>query len=283
VVRKGEILLNLPLVSVVMPNHNGADFLEEAIESVLNQTYRCLELIVVDDGSDDSSLAILQKYGASLKFISASNNGAAHARNIGISSANGELIAFIDSDDVWAKDKIDKQINLLLEEDLSLVYCSGEEFGESVLEKRTHQARYSGFCYLDFVQNPTTAIIVLGCSTAIIKREVLAKSGLFDVNFKGPAEDWDFFRRVCKIAKVGFVDEKLVKYRIHHRNVSRSSADSYFDGNKMAVSKMLIEDKSINKIKVWRKFYLIFIKHSIKTFNIRLFRRVTFSIIRNSF
>jgi len=278
--RKGEILLNLPLVSVVMPNHNGADFLEEAIQSVLNQTYRNLELIVVDDGSDDASLAILQKYGTSLKYISVSNSGAAHARNIGISSANGELIAFIDSDDVWAKDKVYKQVNLLLEEKLTLVYCSGVEFGELISKKNIHKAKYSGFCYLDFVENPTIAIIVLGCSTAIIRREVLMKSGLFDENFKGPAEDWDFFRRVCKFANVGFVDEKLVKYRIHNRNVSRSSAYSYFDGNKMAVSKMLLEDKSINKINVWRKFYFVFIKYSIKTLNIRLICRVILSVFR---
>jgi hypothetical protein len=123
-------------------------------------------------------------------------------------------------------------------------------------------------------------MITLGCSTAVIRREVIEKSGLFDENFKGPAEDWDFFRRVCKFANVGFVDEDLVRYRIHDRNVSRSSALNYFDGNKMAIKKMLSEDSSIHRANVWTRFYLVFMKESIKTRNIGLLRRTIGSLFR---
>ena len=170
----------------------------------------------------------------------------------------------------------------MMNDNLDLVYCSGTEFGLSVKLPKLHQAEFSGDCYRYFSELPTVAMITLGCSTAVINREVLTKSGLFDENFKGPAEDWDFFRRVCKFAKVGFVDEDLVRYRIHDRNVSRSSAFSYFVGNKMAIKKMLSEDSSIQRAKVWARFYSVFMKESIKTRNFGLLRRTIASIFRFS-
>lgn len=271
-----------PLVSVVMPNFNGASFIRESIESVLSQTYGNLELIVVDDGSADNSLEILQNYHKRITLISITNNGASAARNEGIKEANGIYLAFIDSDDIWDSSKIEKQMFKLLDDNLDLVYCSGTEFGPSVKQPKLHQAKFSGDCYRYFSEFPTVAVVTLGCSTAVIRRELIEKSGFFDENFKGPAEDWDFFRRVCKFANVGFVDEDLVHYRIHDRNVSRSSAISYFDGNKMAIKKMLSEDNSIQRANVWIKFYMVFMKESVKTRNIGLFRRTIASFFRFS-
>ena len=108
---------------------------------------------------------------------------------------------------------------------------------------------------------------------------MLDKSGLFDENFKGPAEDWDFFRRICRNAKVGFLAEELVKYRIHDKNVSQASADEYFAGNKMAVEKMITEDQSINSRLVWSKLHLVFIKSSIKSRNFVLLMKVLNSCV----
>lgn len=269
-----------PLVSIILPSYNNGQYLSETLESALNQTYTNTEVIVINDGSTDNTDRILEDYKGKVKVFNSINMGAAHARNVGINAANGSVIAFLDSDDIWDYSKIEKQMFKLLDNNLDLVYCSGTEFGPSVKQPKLHQAKFSGDCYRYFSDFPTVAMITLGCSTAVIRREVIEKSGLFDEKFKGPAEDWDFFRRVCKFANVGFVDEDLVRYRIHDRNVSRTSAFSYFDGNKMAIKKMLSEDNSIQKANVWIKFYSVFMKESIKTRNIGLLLRAITSIFR---
>ena len=279
---KAQIDIDSILVSVIIPTYNSDRFIEDSIISVFEQTFKNLELIVVDDGSTDESSYIFEKFSGRIKIITTANLGTAHARNIGIKESQGDLIAFLDSDDIWDFSKIEKQIFKMMNDNLDLVYCSGTEFGPSVKQPKLHQARFSGDCYKHFSEFPTVAMITLGCSTAVIRREVIAKSGLFDENFKGPAEDWDFFRRVCKFANVGFVDEDLVRYRIHDRNVSRSNALSYFNGNKMAIEKMLTEDNSIPRANVWIKFYLVFMKESIKSRNIGLLRRTIASFFRFS-
>ena len=271
--------MNETLVSIIIPVFNSGAHLEETIQSVLKQTYRNLEIVAVNDGSIDNSLEILKTHHENIKIINSVNMGAAHARNLGIKASSGEILAFMDSDDLWEPTKIEKQVLKMLNEGLDLVYCSGREFGINQKKFMQHRARFAGDCYKYFITHPTTAIIVLGCSSALIKRKMLDKSGLFDENFKGPAEDWDFFRRICRNAKVGFLAEELVQYRIHDKNVSQASADEYFAGNKMAVEKMITEDQSINSRLVWSKLHFVFIKSSIKSRNFVLLMKVLNSFV----
>lgn len=271
--------MNETLVSIIIPVFNSGAHLEETIQSVLKQTYRNLEIVAVNDGSVDNSSEILKTHHEKIKIINSENMGAAHARNLGIKASSGEILAFMDSDDLWEPTKIEKQVLKMLTEELDLVYCSGREFGINQKNFIQHRARFAGDCYKYFIAHPTTAIIVLGCSSALIKKEILDKSGLFDENFKGPAEDWDFFRRICRNAKVGFLEEQLVKYRIHGKNISLASAYEYFAGNKMAVEKMITEDQSINSRLVWSKLHIVFIKSSIKSRNFLLLMKVLNSFV----
>lgn len=271
--------MNETLVSIIIPVFNSGAHLEETIQSVLKQTYRNLEIVAVNDGSVDNSSEILKTHHEKIKIINSENMGAAHARNLGIKASSGEILAFMDSDDLWEPTKIEKQVLKMLTEELDLVYCSGREFGINQKNFIQHRARFAGDCYKYFITHPTTAIIVLGCSSALIKKEILDKSGLFDENFKGPAEDWDFFRRICRNAKVGFLEEQLVKYRIHGKNISLASAYEYFAGNKMAVEKMITEDQSINSRLVWSKLHIVFIKSSIKSRNFLLLMKVLNSFV----
>ena len=101
------------LVSIVIPNHNGALFLLEAITSAIEQDYPNTEIIVVDDGSTDDSLELLEVYNGRVEVIRTENFGAASARNLGIMAAKGEYIAFLDSDDVWERNKLSLQITLM--------------------------------------------------------------------------------------------------------------------------------------------------------------------------
>ena len=105
--------IRTPMVSIVIPNYNCSEFLVECLESSLGQSYQNTEVIVIDDGSTDRSIQILLKYKKQIQLISTSNQGAAAARNIGISKAKGEFIAFLDSDDTWELDKISLQMDLL--------------------------------------------------------------------------------------------------------------------------------------------------------------------------
>jgi glycosyltransferase involved in cell wall biosynthesis len=253
------------LVTVVIPNRNGAKFIQDAVTSALCQEYFNIEVIVIDDGSEDNSLEVLNTFGSQITLLKTPNLGAASARNLGIKNANGEFIAFLDSDDYWSLDKIRLQMEEMKNGKFDLVYCAGESFGEKV-EKPVHYIpSYSGDCYKFFKRYPTRAIIVLGCSGALIRKSVLNASGLFDETLRGTAEDWDFFRRYSKYSSVGYLVDNLVKYRIHAGNLSAMDSYTYYLGNLKAVTRMLFDDPSIRKIEkrwIWFKFQMI----SAKTF-----------------
>jgi glycosyltransferase involved in cell wall biosynthesis len=255
------------LVSVIIPNFNGALYLNEAVNSVLEQDYANKEVIVVDDGSTDDSVELLKAYGPKITLIESKNKGASTARNIGMSVAKGEYIAFLDSDDIWELNKLRLQIDYMRTHQLDLVYCHGQEFGNVEGLNVLHEAKFAGDCYQYFKKFPSKAIIDMGPSTAVIKSSRLLKTGVFDPSFTGPAEDWDFFRRYCRDAKVGFCDQILVHRRNHSSNVSNRSLMEYYLGNKRALLKMFAEDPDITFFQrqlIWAKFNFLSAKSFLK-------------------
>ena len=162
------------LVSVVMPVYNSARFLDKAIQSVLNQSHACLELILVDDGSTDDSLEIACKHArqdARMQVIPLeTNRGVAYARNCGISKARGSYIALLDSDDVWMETKLEKQLRILQIHDAQITYCSYDFIDED------------GLCILrPFIVPECTSFkrmlscSVISCSTALVEARLLKK------------------------------------------------------------------------------------------------------------
>ena len=263
-----EIKAKDPLISVVIPCYNSENFIRESIESVLNQTYKNIEIIVIDDGSEDSTLSILQGFSGFITILSQNNAGAGSARNAGLNASKGEYVAFLDSDDYWEPDKIKIQLNQMQRENLDLIYCGGKKI-EKNSQETVLSPQFRGNCYEYFLRYPTTAIILLGCSSALFRKSILVSSGYFDPSFKGAAEDWDFFRRLCKYAKVGYVNESLVGYRIHENNVSKRGFTDFFTGNLRAVRKMIKEDSSLSiktKIRVTVSFYAVVSKSLLKSF-----------------
>jgi glycosyltransferase involved in cell wall biosynthesis len=268
------------LVSVVIPNHNGDKYIAECIESVLSQTYKDIEIIVVDDHSNDQSVEQISKYSGKLSLRHSSERGAAFARNLGIQSTQGTLIALLDSDDVWEPTKLEKQVELIESKNLGLVYCNGEEFGLSVTDRTIHNGKFQGDCYKDFELNPGVSIVELGCSTALIRKKLFNEVGFFDTNFRGAAEDWDMFRRICKVAKIGFVDEILIQYRRHENSISARDLSDFIKGNEMAVRKLIVADEtmSVKRSRIcWAKLQRMILKTSIKQFQpITFFRSIFF-------
>lgn len=199
-------------VSVIMPVFNAGKYVEEAIESVLNQTYKNFEFICVNDHSTDNSLSILESFGDKIKVINNKNNcGTAESRNNGIRIANGEFLAFIDNDDVWEKNKLEIQINQFKNNpDLDISFSNMECFLSPELNEAERKLYYC----------PTNPIPGYIPSSIVIKRTSFDKVGYFDSKWKnGESVAW-----LSKIQEIGLKEETtnriLLKRRIHKSNKS---------------------------------------------------------------
>lgn len=169
-----------PLITVVMPNYNGHRFVEQAIDSVLNQTYPNFELLVVDDCSKDNSLQLIQQKAQSddrIRVIALEHNaGVANARNVGIKEARGEFIALLDNDDLWTVDKLERQL-ALANKGADIVYCSYDFIDEknNPIKKPFIVPQQTNF-------NKMLASSVISCSTSFIKTELM-QAHLFNSDF----------------------------------------------------------------------------------------------------
>ena len=209
-------------VSVIIPNYNYAQYVDQAIDSVLNQTHSNIEIIVVNNGSTDNSLEILKGYGNRIYLVDQENLGQSGARKSGLAKATGDFIAFLDADDIWEPTKIEKQM-LLFSPKTELIYCGIARFSENNrMLISTHMPRFKGSCASAFFNHPGVSIVLSGESTAIFTRALLVKVGGFDPNLNSAA-GWDFFRRCSKFTEFNFAPEALTKYRIHGSNMSNSS------------------------------------------------------------
>lgn len=210
------------IVSVILPVYNGEKFVGRAIESVLDQTYEGLELIVVDDGSSDNSLDVVQSYTDSrLKLFKKTNGGPASARNFGIKHSFGEFIALIDQDDLWYPEKLEKQIILLSQNSkLGMVYCdalSVYEDGSGPTSKWSElHVPQTGKVFIDLYQGN----FILS-SSAIFRKSLIHKIGLVDEDKKYfGVDDYECWLRIALNSEIGYVPEILVERRLHKSNLS---------------------------------------------------------------
>jgi glycosyltransferase involved in cell wall biosynthesis len=207
-----------PLVSVIIPNYNYAHYLPAAIDSVLGQSYPNLEMIVVDDGSQDDSEEIVKQFGERVRFIKQQNQGVAMARNRGVSVSKGQLIAFLDADDLWLPSKLEKQVQRILDDaEIGLVHCALEEIDSEGKSLRTDISGMDGWVAKEMLLFRQTVIRGSG-SCGLVPRETFDLVGGFDSRLS-TAADWDFCYRVALRQRVSFVPEPLVKYRIHTSNM----------------------------------------------------------------
>lgn len=211
-----------PAVSVVIPTYNRADLLPEALDSVLGQEWPELETVVVDDGSSDSTPALLEDYRrrfpTMIRVIRQENQGVSAARNAGIEVARFDLLAFLDSDNRWLPGKLPRQIaTLTADSSLALNFTAyrnvvGETRQEVVLE--------------GWVAEPGSTIerLLAGCcintSTVVARRSVLRAVGMFAADLRC-CEDHDLWLRIAAAGhRIGYLPEVLLDYRIHGGSVS---------------------------------------------------------------
>jgi teichuronic acid biosynthesis glycosyltransferase TuaG len=208
-----------PLVSVVIPVFNQERFLAEAIESVLAQTYRSIETVVVDDGSTDGTAAIARGYGSRIVYLRQDNAGAAAALNRGIQQASGDLVGWLSSDDVYLPTKIERQVELHHRRpEIAATYTDFMLIGANGEVIRKVKSRY-----LDdrrkFVRQLILVNFVNG-SSILARKDALIEAGLFDTQMKYHA-DGNMWLRLLKRGEFGHVPEVLLKYRIHAGAASR--------------------------------------------------------------
>jgi len=212
-----------PLVSVIMPNLNKGRFIREAIESVLNQSYSNLELIVVDGGSTDDSLSQISSHLASdrrVKLVIEPRRGAGRARNKGLTRARGDFVAFLDSDDLYEREKIEQQVSLFREDRVtSCCYTEARIIdGEG---KATRGIYNSDLVKLPRLPEgrilaPLLRLNFIVCGTVMLRKECLS-SGCFDQSV-GFGEDWDLWVRLARKYRFRYISEPLYHYRIYEGN-----------------------------------------------------------------
>lgn len=226
--------INDVLVSVVIPTYNRAGTILNAIDSVLAQTYKSIEIIVVDDGSTDNTNEILSQYGDKIKYIYKINGGVSSARNAGIKEAKGEYIALFDSDDSWSPVKIEKQMAYLLEHPGYGIAISDIEYWDEDSHKVKVSKLRETIARDGYILEFVLKLPVMTCSYMLIKKEVFNQVGYFDESFK-TADDFDMILRICSKYKAVLIEEPLIKYKKSDNSVSHR----LFSGNRLrAIEKL---------------------------------------------
>lgn len=205
------------LLSVIIPTYNRADKIERSIRSILNQDYKNLEVIIVDDGSEDNTANIIKEIDDSrVRYIYQKNAGACSARNNGIRHARGEYIGFHDSDDIWHKDKLVKQMPVLLTNQADIVFCK-----LMLVDKNGKSDGIARPTYINGgLLNPVKTVFGVSTQTLIMKADV-AKKYLFDE--KMPRwQDFEFVLRASQDNRLYCVNEPLVDYMIGDDSISRN-------------------------------------------------------------
>jgi len=207
----------MPHVSVIIPAYNAEAFIAETVNSALGQTYSDLEVIVVDDGSKDGTVAALAPFGHRIRVHQQANGGVARARNTGAGLATGTLIAFLDADDLWLPEKLERQLAF---SSAPMTFTDRFNFGSrgdlpAVQSEVTPMRGGDLFVALmregNFITN----------TSVVMRRALFEKMGGFFTGLNG-TEDWDLWIRIAEHHEIGFVPEPLVRYRFHPGGLSRN-------------------------------------------------------------
>lgn len=214
--RAKSLASNLPLVSVIIPVFNGERFLSQAIESVLSQDYPFIEILVVNDGSKDSTAHIAKNYKGKIRYFYKENGGVSTALNLGIEQAEGLYISWLSHDDLYKPYKIRRQIDELISlgrEDVVL-YSDWDVIDEqghlinSIILERQHELSNLNYSFYPLVNS-----LIHGC-TLLIPKKCFERCGLFDPQLR-TTQDYDMWRRIFSFFDVRYIPDILISYRLH--------------------------------------------------------------------
>ncbi|MFD2528366.1 glycosyltransferase [Polaribacter marinaquae] len=260
------------LVSVIIPTYNRKQYLEKTILSVLNQTYKNIEVLVIDDGSSDNyAKSVCEKFEKCFYYYK-NNGGVSSARNYGVRKAKGSFIAFLDDDDIWVKEKLKIQINALINHnDIDCVHGPVEVIDEcdnrkgifyGASKEKTHKR--SGYVFWNAL-----GVWLVKASTPLIRKEVFKGNLFFDEDIE-VGEDTDFYQRMFFKHKVLYIDKVLTQYRVYSESKSLSSQVEKYNGLEKKIFNNFVKMGIKNPIilnKVARKLLLSKIKNLNKSNN----------------
>jgi glycosyltransferase involved in cell wall biosynthesis len=207
-------------VSVIIPTYNSACFLTDAVDSVLAQTYKDFEVIVIDDGSTDETESLIHKYHSSVRYIRQENRGVALTRNRGIEESRGKYVAFLDADDVWLPHKLDRQVSALCDNNDFHACYSAFSVADGLHPIAVNRSDRRGSALEDLLLRGN---VVATPSTVLCERSLLEVAGGFDPVMSQCA-DWDMWVRLAALTEFLYLDEVLVTYRRHDGNMSRDAS-----------------------------------------------------------
>ncbi len=230
-----------PLISVIIPTYNRGWIIKEAIDSVLSQDYRDFELIIVDDGSTDNTLEILNSYQDDITVLRQNNHGVSAARNLGIMAASGRFVAFLDSDDLWLPQKLSSQVDYFnLNPDA--IICQTEEIwirkGVRVNPKKRHKKPWG------MIFEQSLALCLVSPSAVMIRRSLFDEVGFFDEKLP-VCEDYDLWLRISCRFPVYLIDTPLIIKRGGHDD--QLSASSGLDKFRIKSLKKIIASGLLSK------------------------------------
>lgn len=201
------------LVTVIIPTYNRAQLVTKAIESVLDQTYSNLEILVIDDHSTDNTKEIIEKIDDDrIKYLlNERTKGAQGARNTGLIKAKGEWIAFLDSDDIWLENKLQIQVTQLIKKNKQ--FCHSNWYVENGNKTTVHKKNINNILKINYIGT---------FSSVVLSKGLIEKIGLLDENLES-CQDWDYWIRVCQHVKPLYIDKPLLVYvKFSSNNISKN-------------------------------------------------------------
>jgi len=205
-------------ISIIIPTFNRRDYIPIALDSVLKQTYKDYEIIIIDDGSNDDTKEVLKSYQGNIRYFYQDNSGIPTTRNKGIREARGEYIAFLDSDDYWLPEKLERQIECFSKNPhygMVATRCSSIRPDGRLREK--NRPGKSGWVLIDLFKAN-----FIRTSSAMIKKECFDKVEMFDESLP-ECEEYDLWLRIARKYPVGFINDPLTVYTDNPEGVSTDS------------------------------------------------------------
>lgn len=258
IIFKNELIIENPEISVIIPTFNRGNLIENSIKSVLNQTFNKIEILIIDDGSNDNTKDIIKNIDDKrIKYLKLrKNKGACNARNVGIKKAKGEYIAFQDSDDLFYPYKLEKQLKNLINKNSSLDFCKIKIFYKDVYYyiipgNSTEKRIINGSIFEELISHGN----FISTQAILAKKDILQKY-MFDPILPR-LQDYDLILRMAQKIKISFTREVLVDIHIQNDSISKSREKLRY-----TIFRLLNKDYNFNK-----KQKISFNKYLLKILN----------------
>lgn len=243
----------MPKVSVIVPTYNCAQYLPEALDSALAQTYSDFEILIIDDGSTDDTKKILEPYlktfKSKIRNIYQENKGHSLARNNGLKNAKGEFIAFLDADDKWYPHRLEEEIKLIEANPVvGLVHANAMRLSEDgrLLGAYSRKKQYlSGFIFKPLFLR----LADISCATVLLRKSCCDNVGYFDTHLtRLGCEDRELWLRIAKKYRIEYVDQVLAYYRVRDASASRDST-KMLNARLYVIDKFCKNDQSLERLR----------------------------------